>query len=224
MSLPPPVDTMPTHRYPAPPGVQIDLLEKLMKIRPPLWVTAAAVTASCLNLVVLAAVLPRPAGATEQPVSIARTSTPAPVVPLTGPAAALVARGAYVARIAGCHDCHTEGYGETAGDVPAARWLTGSPVGFKGPWGVSYPTNLRLSVQKFTEAQWLASARAPRLPPMPWFNLRDMSDEDLRALYWFVRSLGPAGEHAPAPVAPGAPVRTPYIVFEPQNLPAAARR
>jgi hypothetical protein len=40
-------------------------------------------------------------------------------------------------------------------------------VGFKGPWGVSYPTNLRLSVQRMSEEQWLTYARAPRLPPMP---------------------------------------------------------
>lgn len=224
MSLLAAADTMHIHRCPELPGMQDNPLEKLMKTRPPLWVTAAAVTFSFLSIAALAAILPRPIGATEQPVPIAGMGTPAAAVPASGPAEALVARGGYIARIAGCHDCHTEGYGETAGDVPAARWLIGSSVGFKGPWGVSYPTNLRLSAQRLTEAQWLQSARAPRLPPMPWFNLRDMSDEDLRALYWFIRSLGPAGEHAPAPVAPGAPVRTPYIVFEPQNLPVAASR
>ena len=30
-------------------------------------------------------------------------------------------------------------------------------------------------------------------PPMPWFDLREMSEPVLRALYAFVRSLGPAG-------------------------------
>ena len=44
-----------------------------------------------------------------------------------------------------------------------------------------------------TEAQWLKHARQERLPPMPWFNLRAMTDEDLKAVYAFVRSLGSAG-------------------------------
>jgi mono/diheme cytochrome c family protein len=135
-----------------------------------------------------------------------------------------VARGKYLAAIAGCHDCHTERYAETGGNVPVAGWLTGTSVGFKGPWGVSYPSNLRLTVQKMTEAQWLVYARAPRLPPMPWFALRDMSDEDVRALYRFMRSIGPTGTQAPLPVAPGVDVKTPYIPMTPHNVPVTARR
>jgi hypothetical protein len=70
-----------------------------------------------------------------------------------------------------------------------------------------------------SEDQWLARARGEMRPPMPWFNLRDMSDDDLRAIYRYVRQLGTAGEPAPAYAAPGRKVATPYIVFEPQNLP-----
>jgi hypothetical protein len=66
-----------------------------------------------------------------------------------------------------------------------------------------------------TEAQWLSAARAERLPPMPWFALRDMSDDDLRALYAFVRWLGPAGEEMPAALPPGRTAATPVIVFVP---------
>jgi hypothetical protein len=54
---------------------------------------------------------------------------------------------------------------------------------------------------------------------MPWFNLRDMSDDDLLAIYRYARSLGPTGEPAPAYVPPGQIPASPYIVFEPQNLP-----
>jgi hypothetical protein len=67
-----------------------------------------------------------------------------------------------------------------------------------------------------SESQWLAHARQPRLPPMPWLNLKSMTDDDLKAVYAFVRSLGPAGVAAPAFVAPGGKVNTPYIVFVPQ--------
>ena len=133
--------------------------------------------------------------------------------------ARLIARGRYIAQVGACNDCHTVNYPESGGNVPEADWLTGSPMGWSGPWGTTYPANLRLSMAKLTEAQWMAQARSPRRPPMPWFNLRDMSDDDLRALYRYVRSLGPKGEPAPAYVAPGAKPSTPYIVFEPQNLP-----
>jgi hypothetical protein len=65
-----------------------------------------------------------------------------------------------------------------------------------------------------TEEQWLSIARAVRsLPPMPWFALRDMTDDDLRAIYHFVRSLGPAGEPAPAYVPPAAMPNPPYVQF-----------
>ncbi|MDH4190908.1 MAG: cytochrome c [Betaproteobacteria bacterium] len=130
-----------------------------------------------------------------------------------------IERGRYLAVASGCHDCHTPGYGETAGNVPRGQWLTGSIVGFKGPWGTTYPVNLRLYVQQKSEKDWLARVRQPMRPPMPWFNLRDMNDADLVAIYRFVRALGPVGDAAPVAVAPGQPVTTPYIDFEPKNLP-----
>jgi mono/diheme cytochrome c family protein len=133
-------------------------------------------------------------------------------------------RGRYLVRIGGCNDCHTAGYPESAGNLPEAQWLLGSPVGFKGPWGTTYPANLRLALAPMTEAQWLARARSEMRPPMPWFNLRDMTDDDLTAIYRYVRQLGPAGQPAPAYAAPGQRVDTPYIVFEPQNLPARHAR
>jgi mono/diheme cytochrome c family protein len=130
-----------------------------------------------------------------------------------------VDRGRYLVQIGGCNDCHTPGYPQSDGKTPEADWLTGNPVGFQGPWGTSYPANLRLVVQSMPEAQWLARARTPMRPPMPWFNLRDMSDADLRAMYSYIRSLGPKGDPAPVAAAPGVAVKTPYFVFVPQNLP-----
>jgi mono/diheme cytochrome c family protein len=139
--------------------------------------------------------------------------------PAAGTDAASLDRGRYLVRIGGCNDCHTAGYPEAAGKLAESQWLTGSPVGFRGPWGTTYPANLRLALAPMTEAQWLARARSEMRPPMPWFNLRDMIDDDLRAIYRYVRALGVAGEPAPAYAAPGQDVATPYIVFVPQNLP-----
>lgn len=136
-----------------------------------------------------------------------------------------VARGRYLVTISGCNDCHTASYGELGGKVPEQEWLTGVPVGFQGPWGTSYPANLRLVVNGMSEAEWVEHARKERLPPMPWFNLRVMTDADLGAIYAFVRSLGPAGVPMPAYVAPGGKVDTPYVVFVPvmDRRQAAAR-
>ncbi len=128
-------------------------------------------------------------------------------------------RGRYLVRIGGCNDCHTPGYPETAGKVPEGDWLTGNPVGFQGPWGTTYPANLRLTLDRMSEAQWIARARSEMRPPMPWFALRDMSDDDLKSIYRYVKSLGPKGQPAPSYAAPGQAVATPYIVFVPQNLP-----
>ena len=138
---------------------------------------------------------------------------------------ASVARGRYLVTVTGCNDCHTPGGMEKGPAVPEAQWLTGLPIGFQGPWGTTYPSNLRLVLGSMTEAQWLQHARQERLPPMPWFNLRAMTDADLKAIYAFVRSLGPAGVAAPAYVAPGGRVTTPYFVFVPRTdaQPVASR-
>ena len=139
--------------------------------------------------------------------------------------AASLARGRYLVTIGSCNDCHTPGGMEKGPQVPEAQWLTGVPVGFQGPWGTTYPSNLRLLLGSMTEAQWLQHARQERLPPMPWFNLKEMTDADLKAIYAFVRSLGSAGVAAPAYVAPGGKVTTPYYVFVPRSdtQPVASR-
>ena len=126
-----------------------------------------------------------------------------------------VARGRYLVTIGGCNDCHTPGYMEKGPAIPESEWLTGTAVGFQGPWGTTYAANLRLVIARQTEAEWIAHARKERLPPMPWFNLREMTDDDLVAVYAYVRSLGAPGNPAPAYVAPGGKVNTPYFVFVP---------
>lgn len=130
------------------------------------------------------------------------------------PSPQLVERGRYLVKIAGCNDCHTAGYMESGGAVPEAQWLTGNRLGWRGPWGTTYPINLRLYMNGMAEERWVAVARALRSrPPMPWFVLRDMADDDLRAVYHFVRSLGPAGEPAPAYLPPEHAPKHPYVQF-----------
>jgi mono/diheme cytochrome c family protein len=129
--------------------------------------------------------------------------------------------GRYLVKIGGCNDCHTPGYVEglmmTGQAMPEADWLQGGDVGYAGPWGVSYPTNLRLSFQNMSEEQFLELARAGKgRPPMPWPSLQAMSDKDLKAIYAYINSLGPKGETAPAALSPGVTPDRPHIVFVPQ--------
>ena len=136
-------------------------------------------------------------------------------------AASNIEAGRYLVKIGGCNDCHTPGYVEgiamTGNAMPEADWLMGGDVGFSGPWGVSYPANLRLSVQNMTEEQFLELSRAGRgRPPMPWPSLQAMSDRDLKAIYAYIVSLGPNGHPAPAALSPGVAPDRPHIPFVPQ--------
>jgi len=125
-----------------------------------------------------------------------------------------VQRGRYLVKIGGCNDCHTAGYAPSGGKVPEKNWLTGDLLGWRGPWGTTYPPNLRLFMRGMSEDQWVKLAKTFRTrPPMPWFALHDMTKKDLRAIYRFVRYLGPAGVPAPAALPPGETPKTPYVQF-----------
>ncbi|MCC6422809.1 MAG: cytochrome C [Phycisphaerales bacterium] len=127
-----------------------------------------------------------------------------------------IAAGRYLVRVGGCNDCHTAGYMQAPSAIPESQWLTGVPVGWQGPWGTTYAGNLRLFVQQIDEDAWVKylHTRTAR-PPMPWTAVNAMSDEDLRALYVYIKSLGPAGELAPAFVPPGEQPKTPFLNLNP---------
>ena len=122
-------------------------------------------------------------------------------------------RGKYMMIVGSCNDCHTADFAARSGDVPEREWLKGGGnLGFSGPWGTTYAPNLRLSLSKLTEAQWVRYAKDLKTrPPMPWFNLNQWTDADLRAFYKYVRGLGPPGEPAPAFVPPDGRPPTPSI-------------
>jgi mono/diheme cytochrome c family protein len=127
---------------------------------------------------------------------------------------AQVKRGRYLVQIGGCNDCHTPAYPAKGGKVPEAEWLTGDALGWHGPWGTTYATNLRLYMQDLAEEQWVKKAKTLNArPPMPWFNVRDMTTSDLRAMYRYIRHLGPAGKPAPAYLPPDKTPPQPYVAF-----------
>jgi mono/diheme cytochrome c family protein len=126
----------------------------------------------------------------------------------------LIERGKYLVQVSGCNDCHTPGYLMSEGKTPEKDWLKGDTFGWHGPWGTTYPPNLRLFVKDLSEAQWIHEAKTlKRRPPMPWFNLNIMSDDDLRAMYHFIKSLGDPGLPAPAYIPPDKQPPMPYASF-----------
>lgn len=114
-------------------------------------------------------------------------------VPEAPPAAVegMIERGAYLARIGGCNDCHTPLKNGPNGPEPDAdRLLSGHPAGermpappklppgpwvslgsatgtaFAGPWGVSYASNLTpdagTGIGSWTEAKFVETLRSGR--------------------------------------------------------------
>ena len=135
------------------------------------------------------------------------------------PGKASVERGRYIAKIAGCNDCHTSGYLMGAGKVPEKEWFTGDSFGWRGDWGTTYAVNLRMYMKDMSEDQWVAKARTLRArPPMPWYVLAELEESDLRSFYRFVKTLGPVGNPAPAYLPPGETPKGPFA-----QIPAAPK-
>lgn len=158
-----------------------------------------------LRSILWAAVLSAPLAARAAP---AAATAPQPTM-----LAKQIERGRYLLQVGGCNDCHTPGYGASGGKVTEREWLVGDTLGFSGPWGTTYPSNLRLLVKTMTEQQWLALMQAEMRPPMPWPSLRAMQQDDLKAIYRYIAWLGPKGEPAPAYLPPGSAPRGPVVIF-----------
>lgn len=160
---------------------------------------------SSRKILLVAAIVSALAGMAATPLSQGAETSPNPK---------LIERGRYVVKLGGCNDCHTQGYAESAGKAPEQTWLTGSPLGYRGPWGTTYATNLRPRFQSMTADQWVRFARNVQTrPPMPWFVLHEMSEADLRAMHAFVASLGPAAGTSPNYLPAGQEPAPPYVTF-----------
>ena len=85
----------------------------------------------------------------------------------------------------------------------------------KGPWGMSFAGNLtpdETGIGNWTEEQFkkaLTQGKAkgmengrPLLPPMPWFNYVNLTDDDLHAIFTYLNSIPPVSNVVPAPVPP----------------------
>ena len=95
-----------------------------------------------------------------------------------------------------------------------AAVTNGDLTAWAGPWGVSFAANLtpdkRTGLGDWTAEQFIKTMRTgkhfgtgrPILPPMPWFNLNVLNDQDLRAVFAYLRSIKPIDNAVPAPLPP----------------------
>ena len=123
-----------------------------------------------------------------------------------------ISRGKYLIEIGGCNDCHTAGYAPSGGTTPEAQWLIGDGLGFSGPWGTTYPINLRKYISELSENEWVNKAKTVKTrPPMPWWALNAMTENDLRAIYKYIEGLGLIENEVPSYVPSGQTPSTPYV-------------
>lgn len=84
-----------------------------------------------------------------------------------------------------------------------------------GPWGVSFAANLtadETGIGNWSEEQFFTALRKGKykglegsrtlLPPMPWQVYGSMSDEDLKAIFTYLKSTKPIRNIVPAPIPP----------------------
>jgi len=99
-------------------------------------------------------------------------------------------------------------------DMPVAKfdtgtsknWILFNPIltNYVGPWGISYSANLTpdsTGTGSWTESQFIKAIREgkykgldntrPLLPPMPWQEYRKASDDDLKAIFAYLRTIKP---------------------------------
>ncbi len=84
---------------------------------------------------------------------------------------------------------------------------------WSGPWGVSYTANLTPHpetgvLREMNESQFIDTIRngrhmgqgRPILPPMPWPAYRNMTNEDLSAIYHYLQKITPIRNPVPEPL------------------------
>ena len=97
---------------------------------------------------------------------------------------------------------------------PKGPWImagTGAFTAWAGPWGISYTQNItpdsETGIGNYTEEQFVMTIREGKkqgrgralLPPMPWPVIRNFSDEDLKSMYAYLRTVKPIKNKVPDP-------------------------
>ena len=123
------------------------------------------------------------------------------------------------------------GHPESEGVPPPFKSIKGSPyvihinghlTAWSGDWGVSFAANLtpdeNTGLGIWTEDMFLAALKQgkhmgksrPILPPMPWNWYGQLPDDDLKAMFAYLKSIKPIANRVPVPLTPdGKPIEEP---------------
>jgi mono/diheme cytochrome c family protein len=95
------------------------------------------------------------------------------------------------------------------GDGPWAWAGAATNTAFAGPWGITFAANLTPDQNSglgiWTEDMFVRALRTGRhmgtsrqiMPPMPWPAFKNLTDEDLKSIYAYLRSIPPVSNHVP---------------------------
>jgi hypothetical protein len=98
----------------------------------------------------------------------------------------------------------------------AGKWVAAEMTftAWVGPWGISYASNLtpdnatgigtlseEMFIKTLREGKYMGVGR-PLLPPMPWQVISKKTDQDLKAIYAYLKSLKPIHNLVPQPIPP----------------------
>jgi mono/diheme cytochrome c family protein len=100
----------------------------------------------------------------------------------------------------------------------AGPWMgafSSTLTAWSGPWGVSFSANLTPDeetgvLRDFTEQQFIQTLRngrhqgqgRPILPPMPWQFIGQLTDDDLKSVFAYLRQIPAVRNKVPDPIPP----------------------
>lgn len=100
--------------------------------------------------------------------------------------------------------------------VTNSKWVYTSMdlTAWAGPWGVTFTANLtpdgqtgigawdeNVFIKAMREGKHMGSGR-PIMPPMPWQSVGQLKDEDLKAVFAYLKSLKPISNKVSDPIPP----------------------
>lgn len=135
-----------------------------------------------------------------------------------------VARGRYLVAIMGCRDCHTPGTFYGAPD--STRALSGSELGWVGPWGVVSARNITpdsaTGIGTWTSEQIVHALRTGNTPDgsqlapiMPWMDFAHLEQDDAMAIAAYLKSIPPVEHKNLDRIPPDQKPTGALIVFPP---------
>ena len=107
-----------------------------------------------------------------------------------------VARGKYLVSLGSCASCHTP----MKDGVHREELAFAGGMSFKGPWGHVHTANITpdpSGISYYDEALFIKTLRTGHVGArslksiMPWGYFRNMTDEDLKAIFAYLRTLTP---------------------------------